>query len=242
MDSNVSPNIFLTENAAFGNSNYAVIKAFLYMVDANMMAALERPCFSTKKCLVTYREDFPLCAKAGDGHIIFLSAKDNYWCMWVYQFAHEYCHHLINGKLSGDWSSTLWFEETLCELSSLYNLHEMVGFCEKLGHSYYSPSVQDYLNNLLTKNNNVYKLCVDGGWFQDFKELLSNEPYKRDLYNAIAVLMFPLFIENPTLWKIILNIGDIRSWNSIEELFVHLQLNAEASYTESLKRIQKMFS
>ena len=242
LDSKVSPNIILKENSAFGNPNYTVIRALLYMVDMNMMTALELPCFSTKRCSVTYKEDHPMCAKFGDEHIIFVSAKDNYWCRWVYEFAHEYCHHLINGQLSGEWSSMLWFEETICELSSLYNLHRMVGFCEYCGLSYYAPSVQGYLNNLLTKNNNEYMLCDNGGWYQDFSKLLSNEPYNRELYNAIAVLMYPIFIENPSLWKMILNIGDIRSWCSLEELFGHLLVNADASYLESLKSLKKMFS
>lgn len=242
MDANVSPNIVLDENAAFGKPAYAVIREFLYMVDANMMTALGRPVFSTRRCIVAHKSDCPMCVAAGEDHIIFLSAHDNYWCKWVYQFAHEYCHHLINGSLSGGWSSLLWLEETICELSSLYNLHRMVSCCDRISRTSYSLSVQQYLNDLLTENNNVYNLCVDGGWYQDYKELLSSEPYKRDLYNAIAVLMYPLFVENPSLWKLILNIGDIRSWGSLEELFEHLQTNADTSYLDSLKRLQKMFS
>lgn len=238
----IDSNIILEENEAFGSPNYEVVRAFLYMVDKNMMTAIGRPFFSTQKCFVTYKEECPMCAKIGDNHIVFLNVKDNYWCQWVYQFAHEYCHHLINGPLSGDWSPMLWFEETVCELSSMYNLYRMVGFCEERGLKFYSPSVQEYLNNLLTKNNNVFMLSYEGGWYQGYKELLSTEHYNRELYNAIAALMYPLFIENPNLWKIILNIGDIRSWRSFDDLLVHLQVNSEASYSDSWRIIQKFFS
>lgn len=95
MDSNVSPNIILREDIAFGNPNYAVVRDFLYMVDNNMMSALERSFFSTKRCGVIHWEGGPMCSNHVDEHIIYLSVKDNYWCQWVYQFAHEYCHHLI---------------------------------------------------------------------------------------------------------------------------------------------------
>ena len=207
-----------------------------------MKTALDCSCFSTKKCFVRNKEGIPLCTKAGDDHIIYLSAKDNYWCQWVYQFAHEYCHHLIDGSLSGEWSSMLWFEETICELSSMYNLHSMVNYCKNSKHAHYTTSVQNYLNDLLAQNNDTYKLCEEGGWYNTYRDFLSGEPYKRELYNAIATLMYPLFIHNPNLWKIILNIGDIRSWSSLEDLFGYLQSKADVSYSASLKRMQKMFS
>ena len=234
-------NIILTENAAFGNTNYNVVRALIYMVDNNMMEAIGQPYFSTKQCLVVPTEDVPMCVKAGEQHIIFLATKDNLWCQWVYQFSHEYCHHLIDGSLSGEWSDLLWFEETLCELSSLYNLNKMISYCANNGLQRYVPSVKSYLENLLTKNNDKYKLSAGGGWYKQYEASLKKEEYKRDLYNAIAVLMYPLFIDTPNLWKLILIIGDIRSWTSLDELFNHLEINSDGSYSESLGKMRKMF-
>ena len=82
---------------------------------------------------------------------------------------------------------------------------------------------------------------VEGGWYKQYEESLKEEGYKRDLYNAIAVLMYPLFDDNPNLWKLILNIGDIRSWASLDDLFNHLEANADESYSESLSKMRKMF-
>lgn len=237
----MATNIILTENAAFGNACYEVVRALLYMVDNNMMEAIGKPYFSTKQCVVVPTEDVPMCVNAGERHIIFLATKEDLWCQWVYQFAHEYCHHLIDGSLSGKWSDLLWFEETICELSSLYNLNKMIEYCIDNGLQRYSPSVKNYLDNLLTKNNGAYKLSAEGGWYKQYEESLKEEGYKRDLYNAIAVLMYPLFDDNPNLWKLILNIGDIRCWTSLEALFDHLEANADESYSESLGRMRKMF-
>lgn len=186
--------------------------------------------------------DNPMCSKEGDSHIIYISAHDNYWCKWVYQFAHEYCHHLIDGSLSGEWADLLWFEETICELSSIYNLYKMEQFCTEVGLGYFSPSVEEYKENLLNKNAQLYNLSPSGGWYSGYASSLSEVGYKRDLYNAIATLMFPLFVENPRLWKIILHIGDIRSWNSLEDLFIHLQSKADDSYADSLNQLRRMFS
>lgn len=237
----MATNIILTENAAFGNTCYEVVRALLYMVDNNMMEAIGKLYFSTKQCVVLPSEDVPMCVNAGERHIIFLATKEDLWCQWVYQFAHEYCHHLIDGSLSGEWSDLLWFEETICELSSLYNLNKMISYCANNGLQRYAPSVKNYLENLLTKNNRASKLSTEGGWYKQYEESLKKEKYKRDLYNAIAVLMYPLFIDSPNLWKLILNIGDIRSWTSLEELFDHLEVSADESYCESLGRIRKMF-
>lgn len=234
-------NIILSENAAFGNTNYYVVRALLYMVDNNMMEAIGKPYFSTRLCVVVPTEEDPMCVKEGEQHIIFLATKEDLWCQWVYQFAHEYCHHLIDGSLLGEWSDLLWFEETICELSSLYNLNKMIEYCINNELQLYAPSVKNYLENLLTKNNGAYKLNAEGGWYKQYEESLKEEGYKRDLYNAIAVLMYPLFVDNPNLWKLILNIGDIRSWTSLDELFNHLEVTADGSYRESLGRMRKMF-
>lgn len=238
-----TPNIFIQESECFGTPCYPIITSFLYMVDRNMMAALEQAPFSTRKCIVLYKEEGPMCSLIGDCHLIFLAVRDNYWCQWVYQFAHEYCHHLINGPLSGEWSKMLWFEETICELSSLYNLYMMKSFCLNNGFAFYEDSVSDYLNNQLNnKGRQTFQLSEDGGWYEVYKEQLAASGYHRDLYNTIAVLLFPLFLENPHLWKLIMHIGDIRVWQSLEDLLNHLQLKADDTYHESFLKMRRIFN
>jgi len=207
-----------------------------------MMEAIVQPPFSSKQCVVLHTEREPMCADIEGTHYIYLCVKDKYWCQWVYQFAHEYCHHLINGSLSGEWSRMLWLEETICELSSLYNLYKMSSYCLDIGLDYYEPSVRKYLKNQLdNKGKQTFKLSADGGWYEVFKEQLAARGYKRDLYNAIAVLLFPLFLETPQLWKLILHIGDIREWQSLDDLLNHLQLNADDTYLESLLKMKRLF-
>lgn len=64
--------------------------------------------------------EYPMCSNVGNHRIIYLATKDNFWCQLAYQFAHEYCHHLINGPMDGENISSYWFEESICELSSNY--------------------------------------------------------------------------------------------------------------------------
>ena len=233
-------NIRLVKNEAFGNPNYRIVRMFLNMVDNNMMQALGKPFFSTKQCEVIPTKECPMCSIDGDGHVIRISAKDDYWCRWVYEFAHEYCHHIIDGALTGEWCNLLWFEETICELSSIFNLHKMIAFCGTKGLKIYIPDVKKYRDDLLNKN--AYDLTSNEGWYYKYaSDLSKDDGYKRELYNAIAALIFPLFKENPHLWKIILHIGDIRSWNSLEDLFSHLIAESDESYKESLIKLKLLF-
>lgn len=236
-----SPNIKLTRSTDFGSPAYEVVERLLYMVDFNMMTAINKPMFSTEECVVVYKEEYPMCSRLGNQHIIFLSVKDNYWCQWVYQFAHEYCHHLINGSMTGTWSDLMWFEETICELSSLYNLQKMESICMINGLYSYAPFVNNYLEKCMNQEKVNCRIEESNHWYEKYAEVLREKEYERSLYNAIACLMLPHFIDNPCLWKIVLHIGDTRSWNSLDSLFEHLQLTSDDSYKESLLKVRRIF-
>ena len=77
---------------------------------------------SGKPVLVKYMKDGPMCSNRGIYRVIFLSATEAYWCQYMYQFAHEFCHHLINGPMDGNYVSSFWFEESVCEMASEYFL------------------------------------------------------------------------------------------------------------------------
>lgn len=235
--------IDLIENTIFVKGFCEVAKELIAFVDDNMMSAFGEP-VATVPCCVDYKEGDPCCCKKNDGnHIIYLSVTDFYWCQLIYQFAHEYCHHLINGSLSGVWHKVLWFEETICEVSSLYNLYRFENYCENhenKGWKCYSSSVHDYLGKRLTKCG-LFDFNENGGWYDNCSDALEAKDYKRDLYKEIAIFMYPYFIGNPRLWKMILNIEDIRKWDSFESLLEHLQSKADESYDNSLRKMFQMF-
>ena len=235
-------NIFLHESTDFGNPNYEIVRDILNKIDNNMMSALGLPVFSSKRCDVFYTDKYPVCSKGEGGHDIYLCVKHNDYYQWIFQFSHEYCHHLINGAMTNDWSDLLWFEETICQLASLYNMFMMVEFCEEMGKADCASLLKDRLSHYLGKATKDNKLDMRGGWFKSFADQLRSKGYKRDLYNSIAVLMYPFFVENPNLWKIIQYIGDIRSWNSLDELFKHLQSKADHTYADSLEKMIVIFS
>src|SRR5882672_843798 len=65
-----------------------------------------------------------LFRRAKDGSIIVkLNTSGRLWAQYSFQFGHELCH-IMCGFDDND-TGNLWFEESLCELSSLYTLRRM---------------------------------------------------------------------------------------------------------------------
>ena len=134
----------------------------------------------------------------------------------------------------------MWFEETVCELASLHNLYEMVRFCKtssKENLNRHVPAVLDYLDDLMKCS--IPSIDVQG-FLARHIDVLSRPVYCRDTYNTLASSIFPLFLENHCLWKIILHFGDMRRWSSLDALFRHLRNTADDSYSLSLYKLQNL--
>lgn len=237
----VSPNMNLIQNPAFGNYSEYMVSELFRGVDLNFSKALDRSPFSSCFCTIDYRDGLPMCSLTESGHTIYLSTHDTYYCQWLYQFAHEYCHHLINGKLSGELIGLMWFEEVICELSSMYHLHQMASDWKKSDleeKTHWAPVFQDYLDDLLRNGKSIlYQLSF---LLQLWEAQLRQPVYHRDLYNIIAAKLFPLFVENPRLWKIALHFGDMRQYSSISEVLSHLENKATSDYSESLLKFRSL--
>lgn len=244
----VSPNLFFCENPAFGNYSQSVIFDILRFVDLNMSKALGLVPFSTKRCLIDASSvDNPVTYDYGDIHLILLSTHDDYWGQWVYQFAHEYCHHFINGTFSGEIKGLLWFEEMICEVSSIYNLYSIADDWSKSplqSKLHFVPSLRQYARHCIGHSEKIPtgQYRKNGGLdYYTNNHTNSQLTYNRNLYTCLGVSSFlPQVIENPKLWRIILHIGDIRGYQSLEELFGHLFDCSDPSYVQSLANFQRL--
>lgn len=239
----IAPNLFISDNPSFGDYDPNIVYNLLISVDANFSSCLELNPFSSCDCNIQYKSEEPRCCNLHSDHLIYLSATQNHWAQWVYQFAHEYCHHLINGDMINSISGLIWFEETICELSSMYHLHAIYTQWKKSinqTYSYNAPLFLDYLNDLLTKNPQLISATRQPGFLSLWEKILFEPEHHRDHYNAIAARMFPLFVENPSLWKIILRFGDMRKWDSLSGLFEHLHQTADDSYAQSLSQLENL--
>lgn len=173
-------------------------------------------------------------------HLCPISVKDDFYlCSWVYQFAHEYCHHLINGNMCAKLCGLKWFEETICELSSIYCLHCMKQYCQRHREcciKEYVNSIERYIKALIEEEDKTTKSLYF--YINKNLSLLSQPIYHRDKYKHIAFSILDLFIECPALWRIILNFGNTCKWQELPELFKHLEENADTTYINSLNKLR----
>ena len=232
------------ESDGFGDYNEPVVHGILNHIALITLSSSLIDETSIPPCrIIHWNMGYPMCSNVGDERFIFLTTGQNKWCQWTYQFSHEYCHHAINGKMSGGLGGQMWFEETLCELNSIYQLHLLsTALPDDQRLSYYAPAVREYLDDLLQSHQDLKSELQSHGSVRQWLPLLYQPEYHREYYNAVACRIFPLFVENPRLWGILGHIGDSRSYPTLDELFRHLQDTADDFYRDSLARMINLLS
>ena len=152
---------------------------------------------------------------------IRLNARDTYWCQYVYQFSHELCHVLT----SFDRHRSLkhkWFEESLCELASLFVLHRLAdGWKERpplcvFEAQAFAPNFRSYAEEI----EQGYDQPGDGGlraWLAANLDRLEGNPVIREVNGILAVALLDRFLEDPSLWR---DCGQLNCWDAtVNETF-----------------------
>lgn len=221
-----------------------------------------------KSFMIINRDNVPMCshpseknirAFRSDGYpfpdplppvsrIIVLNTEGVNWCQWIYQFSHEACHHLIDGSLSGELIGSAWFEETLCEVASLFCLSKLSDptVWHELGCPLYALAVQSYLDKHLQssfllreeyyRNNPLESHQGIKPWIDTLEgnPTLGITVKQRNFYSAVASLILPAFLRTPGLWSILPHIGDSRRWPNLEALFSHLEKEMPPEHIRAL--------
>ena len=152
-----------------------------------------------------------------------------YWSQLTYQYAHEYCHMFVRywlfGGGNGAWTATnpslnhanMWFQESLCEMASLWALQYVGQEWEKgsppEGERPYphwggqGNNLIDYYKNHVKgrKTFDSPKECYE--WMQ--ANMAGLKKGSRDLNTIVAMQLLPLFMEKPLTWEVFpyMNLG-----------------------------------
>lgn len=157
---------------------------------------------------VVHKDDTPLCSGNASEHKIHLSSEGLVWDKHTYQFAHEYCHHLINIELIGNRIGAFWFEETICELASLYCLAKNAQLWKtnppNPGLVYYASAFSDYYNKTINRKEVPKSILSVSDFIKENILELEKPEYERGMYTYIAKGIIDIFINYPSLWNIIL--------------------------------------
>jgi len=200
------------QDAGFGRASAADIKAILQSAARELCRHC--PNIQLPGIDVYYRSDHPQTdlKRTAQGRIaIGLSARDNHWAQYAFQFAHEYCHALINyGNNRGGVARrapypNLWLEESLCETGSLFTL-------QALSRSWLvAPPYQvwrDYapwFSAYLEERQRLPGYHLPAGtpfmvWFRAHEPDLRGDGTRRDRNTIIAAQLLPIFEKEPRGW------------------------------------------
>jgi hypothetical protein len=135
-------------------------------------------------------------------YIVLLNTQGTFWSQYSYQFAHEFCHIMSNYDEA---KNNQWFEETLCEMASMFAMRRMSETWKtKPPYSNwksFAPHLYDYAANLI-KEGQVPEGRAFIQWFEENRaELLKSEGGLRARNKIVAAQLLPLFEAEPAEWQ-----------------------------------------
>ena len=137
--------------------------------------------------------------------VIQLDTGGTRWCQYAYQFAHEFCHVLCGAK-KGDMSNQ-WFEETICEMASLYAMRGMARTW-KTSPPYpnwrdYRDSLRDYVDSSIRDRPHVDEIVALGlpAFYAKHEAALRKNSTDREMNGSIAVVLLREFEAQPEHWE-----------------------------------------
>lgn len=140
---------------------------------------------------------------------IRLNTGGNLWSQYAYQFAHEVCHVLC--RYDRDPTGNQWFEESLCEMASLFVLRRMATTW-KTDPPY--PNWRSYAVHLgAYADDRIAAARLPAGtslaeWYRVNRDALATVATDRERNTVVAVALLPLFEDQPRHWAAVPRIND----------------------------------
>lgn len=147
-----------------------------------------------------------------DDYIVWLTARDRLWSKLAYQFAHEFCHIACDYERLRA-SPNNWFQESLCELASIFAIKQM-GTMWQSAPPYpnwrdYASSLDKYADDLI--NRETYSLAPGvslGEWLRINESGLRADSCQRELNGVVACQLLPLLQNAPQHWQAVRHMPD----------------------------------
>jgi len=206
---------------------------------------------------VYHRTDHPQTDSiraAGNRIAIGLTARDNHWAQYSFQFAHEFCHALANYSNSSrplvryPRHANLWLEESLCETASLFTLRAM-------GRSWQTDPAHSawreyavWLNSYAEERLALAKHRLSPGtpfsiWFRENQSVLRRSPTERSRNTIIATKLLPIFEAEPRGWEALafLNSASINPKNSLTQYLARWRSRCPQGLRSFVTKVEAVF-
>ena len=178
-------------------------------------------------------------------YTVYLDTHGRYWCQYVFQFAHE-IGHIICGYHKEN-QKHLWFEETICEVASLFALHSMSKeWKDSLPYpnlENYAEEFKSYAANRMKKNSfaNPDKFQE---WIRSNKDSLVEKPMDRSMHGKMATILLPYFKNDSFSWSACLYLNKTNNFasDSFDQYLNRWKKNCPfTGQKEFVQKISKVF-
>lgn len=130
-----------------------------------------------------------------------LNTGNTYWAQYAYQFSHELGHILCEYEEENHRNK--WFEESICELASLFSLRAMAGSWRTAppypNWKSYSAALTNYADERLKKATLPQGQTL-GVWYAANAEALYANATDREKNSLVAAALLDLFEKEPEQW------------------------------------------
>jgi len=142
---------------------------------------------------------------------VLLDVEGRGWAQFAFQFGHELCH-IVCGCVDHA-NPDLWFEESLCEASSLFVLGRMAEEWTVrppyANWKDYAPALQKYREERLALQKLPEGVTL-AEWFREKEATLRRDPHQRPLTGVAASALLPLFETAPEHWAALTSLNAVR--------------------------------
>lgn len=168
-------------------------------------------------------------------NIILNATPGTYGCQYAFQFAHEYCHFLINSGYPSPRDE--WFEEVICECASR---HWLKVTRDHFFDANYRQNVDDYLSDIWNKPRVFFPPAQLSESPSNFLHELRNNHGYRESHRYFADLIEPLIESDDTVWSFFKGLSDFSNERSFRD---NLQYwSTSSSNNEHVTGIVDIFS
>lgn len=130
-----------------------------------------------------------------------LDSSGMLWSQYSFQFAHELGHILC--RYDEDSHRNKWFEESICEMASLFALRQMSESWKTKppfqNWKDYAPKLREYAEDRIGKARLPAGVTL-AAWYAERAEAFSKNAIDRDNNLVIATALLPFFEEQPERW------------------------------------------
>ncbi len=179
--------------------------------------------------------------------VVRLDTRKTYWSQYAYQFAHELCH-VHCGFREGP-RENLWFEEAVCETSSLFCLRAMA-VTWKTAPPYphwasYAPALRTYADDVVAKR--TYKAEAEqkglARFVRDHEAELRANPTDRELNGAVSLFLLSYLEEKPARWAAFrwLNATARPKDEAFKDYLLRWERNTPAEHQDTVRGLRKLF-